>query len=94
MSGTGTATIDFGACPGSNEASITFADATVGAGSKVEAFIMAADTTSDHTANDHRYAGQFFSLTASPNAGVGGTIYARSIHKMQGTYAVRYVWAD
>ena len=94
MAGTGTATLDFGAFPGSNEASITFSDATVLAGSKVEAFIMAADTTSDHTAADHRYAGQFFSLTALPTAGVGGTIYGRSIHKMQGTFAVRYVWAD
>jgi hypothetical protein len=91
---TGTATLDFGAFPGSNEASVTFADATIGAGAKVEAFIMANDTTTDHTAADHRYAGQFFSLTAAPNAGVGGTIYARSIHKMQGTWAVRYVWAD
>jgi hypothetical protein len=91
---TGTATIDFGAFPGSNEASATFADVTVGAGSKIEAFIMANDTTSDHTAADHRYAGQFFSLTAAPSAGVGGTIYARSIHKMQGTFAVRWVWAD
>ncbi len=91
---TGTATLDFGAFPGSNEASVAFSDATIGAGSKVEAFIMANDTTSDHTAADHRYAGQFFSLTAAPSAGVGGTIYARSIHKMQGTFAVRWVWAD
>ena len=94
MSGTGTVTLNFGAFPGSNEASITFADASVLAGSKVEAFIMAADTTSDHTASDHKYAPQLFSLTASPTAGVGGTIYGRSIHKMQGTFAVRYVWAD
>jgi hypothetical protein len=94
MSGTGTVTLDFGAYPGSNEASVTFLDAAVLAGSKVEAFIMASDTTSDHTANDHKYAGQFFTLTASPNAGVGGTIYGRSIHQMQGTFAVRYVWAD
>lgn len=90
---TGSVTIDFGAFPGSNEASASFSDATIGAGAKVEAFIMADDTTADHTASDHRYAGQLFSLTAAPNAGVGGTIYARSIHKMQGTFAVRYVWA-
>ena len=90
---TGSVTIDFGAFPGSNEASASFSDATIGAGAKVEAFIMADDTTAEHTASDHRYAGQLFSLTAAPNAGVGGTIYARSIHKMQGTFAVRYVWA-
>lgn len=89
----GTATIDFGAAPGSNEASVTFADAAIGAAAKVEVFIMAADTTADHTANDHKYAGQLFSLSASPTAGVGGTIYGRSIHKMQGTFAVRWKWA-
>ena len=94
MAATGTATIDFGAFPGSNEASVTFSDAAVGATSKVEAFIMGADTTADHTASDHQYAGQLFSLTAKPTAGVGGTIYARSIHKMQGTFAVRWVWVD
>ena len=92
MGATGTATIDFGAFPGSNEASVTFADTGVGAGSSVEAFIMAADTTSDHTAADHRYAGELFSLTALPTAGVGGTIYARSVHKLQGAFAVRWVW--
>lgn len=92
MGATGTATIDFGPAPGSNEASVTFADAAIGAGAKVDAFVMAADSTADHTAADHRYAEQFFSLSGAPNAGVGGTIYARSIHEMQGTFAVRWVW--
>lgn len=93
MSGMGAVTIDFGAFPGSNEASITFADASIGGTAKVDAFVMAGDTTADHTAADHRYAEQFFSLSGVPDAGVGGTIYARSIHKMQGTFAVRWVWA-
>lgn len=92
--GLATATLDFGAFPGSNEASVDFADPAILGTSKVEAYLMADDTTSDHTASDHRYAGQFFSLTAAPSAGVGGTVYARSIHKMQGTFAVRVVWAD
>jgi hypothetical protein len=89
----GTATIDFGAFPGSNEASVAFADPDIGATAKVDAFVMAGDTTADHTAADHRYAGQLFSLSAAPSAGVGGTIYARSIHKLQGTFAVRWRWA-
>lgn len=93
MSGTGTVTLDFGAFPGTNEASVAFTDATIGGTAKVDAFIMGADTTSDHTASDHRYAEQFFSLSGVPSAGVGGTIYARSIHKMQGTFSVRWVWA-
>jgi len=90
---TGTATIDFGAFPGSNEASVSFVDASIGATAKVEAYFMAADTTVDHTANDHKYAPVFISLTAEPTDGVGGTIYARSPEKMQDTFAVRYVWA-
>lgn len=89
-----TATIDFGSFPGSNEASVTFAAPTILGTSKIDAYVMASDTTADHTANDHRYAEQFFSLSALPDAGVGGTVYARSVHKMQGTFAVRIVWAD
>lgn len=92
MSGTGTVTIDFGAFPGSNEASVNFTDAAVLVGSKVDAFVMSDATTSDHTASDHKYAELFFSLSGQPDAGVGGTIYARSIHKMQGTFSVRWVW--
>lgn len=90
---TGSAIIDFGAFPGANEASIDFADATIAADSKVEAYIMADDTTIDHTASDHRYSGLWMALTAAPIAGVGGTLYARSEQKMQGKWALRYVWA-
>lgn len=92
--GQGTATLNFGAFPGSNEASVAFSDASIGASSKVEAYFMGADTAGTHTAADHRYAGLFIDLTAVPSAGVGGTIYARSQHRMQGQWAVRYVWAD
>jgi hypothetical protein len=91
MPGTGTATLDFGA--GLNEASAAFADVSVTATSKVEAFFMGADTSVDHTANDHKYAPVFISLTAAPTDGVGGTIYGRSIEKVTGEWTVRYVWA-
>ena len=48
-SATGTATIDFGAVPGSNEASVAVTGQTsILATSKADAFIMADDTTSDH----------------------------------------------
>ena len=92
----GMATIDFGAEPGSNEASIAVTgQATIGAGSKAEAYFMADDATSDHTAGDHRYVGAFVALTCgTPSAGVGFTIYGRSPEKMNGTYQVRWVWAD
>ena len=92
--GQGTVTIDFGV--GSNEASIAVTgQASILATSKAESFIMGDDTTVDHTAADHQYAPQFFSLTCgTPTVSTGFTIYARSIHKMQGTFSVRWVWAD
>jgi hypothetical protein len=92
--GQGSVVIDFGASPGSQEASVAFADAAVGASSKVEPYFMGNDTAGTHTASDHRYVGLFVRLSGVPSAGVGGTIYARSQHRMQGQWAVRYVWAD
>lgn len=91
---TGTATIDFGAAPGSNEAYVDFVDGAVSATSKVDAYLQATDTTGDHTASDHQYAALFIAFTCNPTVGVGGRIYARSFEKMQGTFAVRWVWVD
>lgn len=87
------ATIDFGAFPGSNEASVAFADTAIAAGSNIRAWFAADATSADHTALDHRYAPVFIELTALPTAGVGGTIYARSEHKMQGQWSVKYSWS-
>jgi hypothetical protein len=94
--GTGTATINFGAHPGSNEASVTVTGlTTISATSKAEAWVMADDTSANHTASDHRYFPVFASLTCgTPTAGAGFTIYARSIEKLSGAWTVRYVWAD
>jgi hypothetical protein len=92
--GQGTALLNFGAHPGSNEASVVVASTGVTAVSKAEAFIMGDDTSDDHTASDHRYAAAFMGLTCgTPGAG-SFTIYARSTEKLQGQFAVRYVWAD
>lgn len=92
--GTGTATIDFGA--GSNEASVSVTgQASILATSKADAFVMADDATVDHTASDHRYFDALAGLTCgTPTAGVGFTIYATSTQKLEGTYQVRWVWAD
>jgi hypothetical protein len=94
--GLGTATIDFGAFPGANEASVTVTGQTsISATSKVEAYIMADDTTSNHTSSDHRYVGLWLALTCgTPTATTGFTIYGRSTEKLQGQFAVRWVWAD
>lgn len=94
-SGTGTATIDFGAHPGANEASASVAAAEITAAAKVEAWVMADDTSADHTASDHRYFPTFAALTCgTPTAGVGFTIYAHSTQKLTGEWSVRFVWAD
>lgn len=94
--GLGTATLDFGAFPGSNEASVTVTGQTsISATSKAEAYIMGDDTTSNHTASDHRYVGLWLALTCgTPTAATGFTIYGRSTEKLQGQFAVRWVWAD
>jgi len=95
MAGTGTATLDFGASPGSNEAESAVAVPAITAGAKCEAWIMADDTSADHTASDHRYVGLWLALTCgTPSAGVGFTIYGRASEKLTGTFTVRYVWAE
>ena len=94
--GQGTATLNFGAHPGSNEANVVVTgQSSIAATSKAEAYIMGDDSTSDHTANDHRYIGLWLALTCgTPTASTGFTIYGRSMEKLQGTYQVRFVWAD
>ena len=96
--GTGVAEIDFGAFPGANEASIAITGQTgISATSKAESWVMADDVSSDtlHTAADHRYLPQFASFTCgTPTAGTGFTIYGRSVHKLQGKWKLRWVWAD
>ena len=95
-SGTGTATIDFGAHPGSNEASVTVTgQAAILATSKAEAFGMGDDTSLDHTAGDHRYLQTFAALSCgTPTAATGFTIYARSHEKLTGRFSLRWVWVD
>lgn len=92
--GQGSAVLDFGAWPGSNEAQTVItglADITAGAG--VEAWPM-AEASGSHSAADAAYAARFYSLTCGAVvAAQGFTIYARSEHKLQGTFAARYVWA-
>jgi hypothetical protein len=96
--GQGTAIIDFGTMGGngSNEAEIAVTGQTsILATSKVEAYIMADDTTSDHTASDHRYVTADLGLSCgTPTSAVGFTIYGRCRQKLTGKYNVRWVWTD
>ena len=94
--GQGTATIDFGSWPGSNEASISVTgQSSILATSKAEAYVMANDTSGTHTAGDHRYFAALVGLTCgTPTVSTGFTIYAYSQQKLMGTYTLRWVWAD
>lgn len=94
--GQGTATIDFGVAPGSNEASVAVTgQAAITAASKAEAYVMGDDTSTNHTASDHRYFAALAGLTCgTPTNATGFTIYARSIEKLTGTWTARWVWAD
>lgn len=84
------AVLDFGAYPGSQEATTTAADTSVSAGEVLRAWFNPEGVTSDHTVIDHRYAPLFVQLLAAVDAGVGAVIYARSEHKMQGQWAVQW----
>lgn len=90
-----TATLDFGAFPGSCQASVAVTgQTTISATSTVEAWFM-QDATSDHTSNDHAWAAAFCGITCSiPTAGVGYTITATSTERLSGTFTLRSVWSD
>ena len=93
-SGQGSATIDFGAWPGSNEAQVQITGLSgITLTAAAEAWPM-AEASGAHTAADAAYAARFYSLTCGDVvAAQGFTIYARSEHKLIGSFAVRYVWA-
>jgi hypothetical protein len=90
----GTATLDFGAYPGSNEASIAVTGQTsILTTSNIQAFIMGDSTSTTYTANDHKYLATLLDFsTNTATASTGFTIYARSIHKIKGTVTVNWTW--
>lgn len=90
----GEATIDFGAFPGSNEASIavTGQGAILGT-STAFAYFQQNDSSGGHSNSDHAYAAALIHLSCgSFVVGTGFTIYARSTEKMVGTFKVRFQW--
>ena len=92
-SNVGSAIVDFGAFPGSNEASIAvIGQDDIAAGAFCEAWVNAKATT-DHTVSDHTYAAWLFHPSCSAaTAGTGFTIYCTSPEKMQGTFNLNWVW--
>ena len=90
--GSGNATLDFGT--GANEASVVVISQTgILATSQVFLTVKADATSASHTANDHKYFLQFCSLTNNtPTANTGFTIFARSVHKLTGTWTISFSW--
>lgn len=92
----GTATINFGAAPGSQVASVVVTgQASISATSSVEGFMQGTDSTADHTAFEHKMAP--LAITLVPDAivaGTGFTLNAFSQWKLTGTFVVRWVWSD
>lgn len=94
MANKGTAIIDFGAFPGSNEASVAITgESAILAGSLVDAWFR-AEASADHNVQDHTWAPTFISIICSvPTAGTGFTIYARALERITGKLNIDWAWA-
>lgn len=91
----GTATLDFGAAPGTNIATVAvMGQTTILAGSNVRVWVQGNDATSAHNAYEHRMLGSILGLgVSSVTAGVGFTITGTILElPLTGTVAVRWAW--
>lgn len=95
--GQGTATIDFGAAPGTNTATVTITgQAGITAPSYVEAWFMGNDSTADHNAYEHKHVlPQKVKLSVDNIvAGTGFDITATALElRLNGTIKCRFVWS-
>lgn len=94
--GQGIVTFDFGAAPGTNVVSSVVADATIGATSNIEIYLIGLDSTADHNAYEHAILklGTFEATPISVSAGVGFTAQAATQLRLTGQVKARYVFAD
>lgn len=93
-SGTGTATLDFGSTPGTNIATVDVTgQASIGANSHVEAFLMGSDSTATHNAYEHAIVPMIIRIITVV-AGTGFTIQGATDWRLNGTFKVRWAWAD
>lgn len=96
--GQGTATLTFGTAASRDiyAESVVTGQAAILSTSKVEAYFM-ADTTSDHSADEHILAASMMDLVCGAVvAGTGFTIYAWAREKqgLVGGWSVRWIWTD
>ena len=93
MATTGTATINFGAAPGTNIATVTVSgQAGVLSGSNIEPFIMGLDSTADHNAYEHAILQHEIGLCVTAiTAGASFVIQAYTQLRLTGTIKCRWV---
>jgi hypothetical protein len=91
----GSATIDFGAVPGTNIVSIAVAgQAGIVAGSQVQAFLMGNDSTASHNTDEHEFLSHYINFSVDAvTAGVGFTINAITELRLTGTFVLRWRWS-
>lgn len=91
---TGTAVLDFGVTPADEASIVVTGQASIGAGSPVEAFFM-QEATADNGVDEHAEAAALCPLVVSDVvAGTGFTIRAHPIAMFGiGTFNVRWAWA-
>ena len=92
--GTGSATLNFGATPGTNFVTVVVSgQAGILATDLVEAFIMGNDTTATHNAYEHQVAPIKLSVS-DVVAATGFTINAITDWRLDGTFTCRWVWSS
>jgi hypothetical protein len=90
----GTATLDFGAAPGTNTAAVNITgEGGIRADSTAFAWFMGADTSTNHNAYEHTLAPIIIGLSVtSITPGVGFQITGVSEKRITGQWTVRWTW--
>lgn len=93
MANKGTATVDFGAAPGAQEASVAVSSPTIATGSRVEAWLeRPAAASADHVEDEHLIE-DLHVVAGSIVDSVGFTIYAKcNTGNAHGAFTVAWVW--
>jgi hypothetical protein len=89
----GTAEIDFGAFPGSNEGSVTVTGQTIITADKNIQLTVSCETSADYTAEDMAWIAALVGLSAGNIVDTTSfTIYARSLEQMQGKIKINWAY--
>lgn len=94
--GVGTATVDFTATPNQIGTVTVTGQAALTATDHVEAFFQGNDSTTDHTADNHKFIFPMFCQPVVDNvvAATGFRITLMFPFKVAGQVKVRWVWAS